>query len=246
MTRRATANVLNTLSDSRVRDRLADLTERADVIALQEWGHGRNHLLRETGTVAIGPWLRKPKQRGPFTWARGRVGGGPIGVRNSLGWDLLSARAKMLVGPGRMDPAPGRRTWLGPSWATVTRWRRPDGRVVVLINVHLTAGVQQGKDRYRSDRPARVARHKAERRALERLLTKHRAKGRIVEVYGDSNYHWMSVPGLTPWWVETGGGTLGARAIDGIWTGTRPTTVRFLPALARGEHRHVITTTKET
>ena len=55
----------------------------------------------------------------------------------------------------------------------------------------------------------------------------------------------MAIPGLIAWWVIDDGGTLGWRAIDGIWTLTEPERVDFLPALAPHEHRSVITTTEE-
>ena len=157
---------------------------------------------------------------------------------------MLSCRAKILHGPGRVDPAEGRRTYLSPSFATRLKSRREeDDSIVVRYNIHLTAGVQHNKHGYRADRPKRVARHKAERRKLDELVGRDRARGYDVEVYGDTNFHQMPVVGLIGWWaVNDDAGTLGDRAIDGIWTSRRPVSVRFLPSLVPGEHRHVITT----
>ena len=88
-----------------------------------------------------------------------------------------------------------------------------------------------------------MARHKAERHALERRVARDLAKGYDVEVYGDTNFHHMPIRGLQGWWpVAPQDGTLGGRAIDGIWTSRRPDEVEFLASLVPAEHRHVIAT----
>lgn len=243
---RGSANILVTLDGPAVERRLGDLVERCDVLALQEWPRGRNRLLAALGRLLVWPRILRPKPRGEWTFHRPRLGGGPIGVRNGLGERALSCKAVALVGPGRMDPAPGRRTLLGPSWATRLKSERPDDSIVVRYNIHLTASVQHGKVGYRKDHPKRVARHKAERRALERRIARDHAKGYDVEVYGDVNFHHMPIAGLRGWWpVRPDAGTFGDRAIDGVWTtGPRPDLVELLPPLVRGEHRHVVTQTR--
>lgn len=230
MIRRGTANILVTLNGPTVTERFRILTARCDVLALQEWPVHRDGLTH--------------RAKG-WTFRRASLGGGPIGIRDHLGERVISCRAVMLTGPGYVGRIPGRKSVLGPSWATRLKTRRSDGRIVIRYNVHLTASVQVGKHGYRTDKAhaLRVARHKRERASLERRVARDQAKfGRdAVEVMGDPNYHHMPIAGLVGWWsVEPDAGTLGDRAIDGIWTSRKPDTVSFLPALIRGEHRHVV------
>lgn len=235
---RGTANVLVGLTAPHVAARLRVLANRTDVLALQEWPRSRDYLTRD-----LVPW----------TFRRPLVGGGPIGVRRELGETVVSCRAVLLAGPGYVGRSPGRksRAILGPSIATRLKSRRPDGTVVVRYNIHLTAGVQASRYGYRTDKAAsrRVARHRRERDRIEWLVDRDHARGRVVEVYGDTNFHHMHIPGLVGWWrspdlaANPGAPTFGGRAIDGIWTTERPDTVAFLPPLVPGEHRHVITTT---
>lgn len=248
--RRATANMLVTLPNTRVRLRLQRLTDVAHVLALQEWPRSRDVLLREHGRAVLWP-RRTPVETGnreAWTFHRSRLGGGPIGVYDLLDETALSCKAKALAGPGVVGRIPGRRSVLGPSWCTRLKSRRPDGTIVVRYDIHLTAGVQVGDRGYRHDAAsqARVVRHRNERDRLERLVERDLAKGHVVEVYGDTNYHQMEIPGLIGWWViDRTTGTFGHRAIDGVWTSEAPDDVRFLPPLVPGEHRHVITHTKE-
>lgn len=237
-TRRGTANILVGLTGPTVQHRLHILAAGTDVLALQEWPRSRAGMLRDL--------------RGAWTFHRPLLGGGPIGVRRERGETVLSCKAKILTGPGYVGRSPGRksRSVLGPSYATRLKSRRADGSIVVRYCIHLTAGVQAGRGGYRKDAAAarRVARHRRERDRLKWLVDRDQAKyGRgNVEVYGDTNYHQMRIPGLTGWWpVAPDAPTFGSRAIDGIWTTERPDTVRFLPPLVPGEHRHVITHTKE-
>jgi hypothetical protein len=246
---RGTANLLVTLSVLRVTARFRTLTRRCHVLALQEWPRGRNRLLADAGRLMVWPRPRPPQDRRTWlwTWHRPRLGGGPIGVRNDLGETPLSCRAKVLAGPGYVGRSPGRksRAVLGPSYATKLKTRLPGGRIRVRYNIHLTAGVQAGQDGYRKDAASarRVARHRNERDRLERMVERDLAKGRDVEVYGDTNFHHMRIPGLVGWWpVEPDAGTFGDRAIDGIWTSEKPDDVQLLAPLVRGEHRSVITT----
>ncbi len=248
--RRTTANVLVTLDGHHVVRRTRLLAARSDVLALQEWPGSRNALLADLGRLQSWPRLRQPAPRGAWTFHRARLGGGPIGVRNELGETALSCKAKILVGPGFVGRSPGResKAVLGPSYATRLKSRRADGSIVVRYDIHLTAGVQDGKDGYRDDEASarRVARHKRERDRLEWLVDRDHAKGYDVEVYGDTNFHHMPIAGLIGWWpVAPDASTFGPRAIDGIWTDEKPDDVDFLAALVRGEHRHVTTSSPE-
>lgn len=240
-----TANILVTLDSPAVETRFERLVDTCDVLALQEWPRGRNDLLAAQGRLfrwwpLVSPHDLEP--RGRWSFHRAHVGGGPIGVRNSLHETPLACWASVLARAGRVDKVPGRRSYLGPSWCTRLKSRRRDGSVVVRYNLHLTAGVQIGHMDYRADRPKRVARHRdRERPRIGELVGRDLARGFDVEVYGDDNFHHMRIGGLTAWWAtEPGESTFGNRAIDGIWTTRSPDSVTFLPALVPGEHRHVI------
>lgn len=250
---RGTANILVTLTGARVRARFRRLVRRCDVLALQEWPRLRNRMLAATGQLVHWPRLpgaRPLRARGQWTWHRPRIGGGPIGVRTSLGERVVSCRAVVLAAAGYVGRSPGRksRAVLGPSYATRLKSQRPDDTVVVRYDIHLTAGVQAGRGGYRTD-PAsarRVARHRAERAELEEHVAHDQGLGYDVEVYGDTNFHHMPIAGLTGWWeARPDAGTFGDRAIDGVYTSRRPDDVDLLPPLVRGEHRHVITVTHE-
>lgn len=228
MIRRGTANILVTLNGPIVRNRFRQLAAVCDVLALQEWPTHRDHLTQSA--------------RG-WTFRRASLGGGPIGIRDHLGERVISCRAVMLTGPGFVGRIPGRKSVLGPSWTTRLKSRRPDGSIVIRYNIHLTASVQVGRRGYRTDaaHALRVARHQRERNSLERRVSRDLGKGFDVEVFGDTNYSHMPIPGLVAWWaINDDAGTLGDRAIDGIWTSRKPDSVAFLPALAKDEHRHVV------
>lgn len=244
--RRATANIRVDLDGPVVERRLGALAEASDVLALQESPRNRNPLLASLGGIWLWPLLGERKVKGEWTFHRPRLGGGPIGVRNELGETALTCKAKILVGPGFVGRIPERKSVLGPSYATRLKSKRPDGSIVVRYNIHLTASVQKGRVTYRTDaaHALRVARHRAERAKLARLVKRDQAKyGKDnVEVYGDVNFHHMRIPGLTGWWsIAPDEPTFGGRAIDGIWTGRRPDDVDFMDPLVAGEHRHVIT-----
>lgn len=247
--RRGTANILVTLAGRLVIARFNRLAAMCDVLALQEWPRGRNLMLALRGQLIQWPRLQRRgfKPRGEWTFYRPRLGGSPIGVRNSRGETPISCKAKILVGPGFVGRIPGRKSVLGPSYATRLKTRLPDGTIKIRYNFHLTAQVQIGKDGYRKDKASarRVARHRNERDRLEWLVERDQAKygEENVEAYGDSNFHHMPIPGLVGWWeTERETGTLGPRAIDGIWTSEAPDEVDFLSSLVPHEHRHVITT----
>jgi hypothetical protein len=247
MTRIGSGNVKVTLPLHSAAGALTILTDHADTLGLQEWGNQRNRLLTATGSLHKGPFVKKPNPKGAWTWARPRFGlGGPIGARTDL-FELLGCHPVMLCGPGRVEGTVAggvrRKSFLPPSIAVVARWRnRETGRIVVVVNFHLTAQVQRGKDGYRSDMPKRVRRHKKERAALEKLIAKRRQWGLRVAAVGDSNYHHMPIHGLTGWWEHEGNGetgTEGDRAIDLVSVSWGvPDKVRILTT--KSDHRHPV------
>lgn len=201
----ATANVYSgvTLHQAkaavtRILDPTDGLTGRVNALGLQEWGRGRDRILRRlTG----------------YTHRRSILGGGPI-VLDTTRYRVIRHRAHVLAAPGRVDKSPGRRRFLGPSLATVVIAHDTAlDEEVTFVNYHLTAEVQAGGD-YRRDRPLRVARHRREVARLERLIARQQAKGRTVYAMGDSNYHGLRLRRLTSAWA-----TPKARALGGTHAG---------------------------
>lgn len=247
-----TANVKDTLMAGSALAALNKVSDASDLLGLQEWPARRNGMLRDKGSLSRGPMLGKHEPQGTWTWTRPLIGGGPVGARTNQA-ALLACHAKMLVGPGRVEGTAQagvpRKGFLGPSWATVTRWEgfgaEPE---LVVINVHLTAEVQQGKVGYRKDMPKRVNRHRRERAALQRLVDRHLENGLRVAVVGDTNYHQMHIHGLTGWWMaddpDADQGTEGDRAIDVIETSWgAPDSVQILTSAS--DHNHPVATYKE-
>jgi hypothetical protein len=244
----ATANVLFSLSRADARAALAGvLALEPDLVGLQEWYVGRAGLLRETGSLgpvpSVGPRLGGPRSGGAaYTWSVPLVGGCVVGARTDR-FELLAARPRLLSGVGRADK-PER--WQGiepPRIATVASYRdRVGGRTVTLVDYHLAPGVQAG-GRYRPERPLLVARHRAEVRAVERIVWEHRAGGEVVVAVGDANFDGLRIAGLTSSWEgrEQEPGTLGPhRKVDDVHGPGRPDAV--VTVASASDHRAVVAT----
>lgn len=224
-----TANIKDTLGDADVETSLRLwLDEGVELGGLQEFGKQRDHILAK---------MAKTRH---LAFGRGEQGGGPL-VYNPTRYGLLRPiKTKTLVGGGIVGRLPGRRSKLGPSFATLGVFHDEIlGERVTLISAHLTAEVQQGKG-YRTDKAhrARVRRHKAEVRALRRLERRRRLLGNRVLVVMDSNFDGLELPPLTSCWDNRRGATLGSRAVDLVFAPQAAESVKTVAT--KSDHRAVV------
>lgn len=219
-------------------------TTRVDLVGLQEWAGGpRNAILRRRGTLTRIPALRrwlplvKPARAADgWTWVRPALGGPTVGAKASR-YVPRFVRSRTLAPAGRLERVPGFRALLGASKVTVAGFTdlADGGRLVVLIDGHLTRHVEKG-GHYRRGLPRTVARHKREVAQLERVIAYHEARGRRVFVTIDGNYDGLDLEGLVPCWLghpkaETGG-TLGARRPDVIYADDHATEVDVIETIS--------------
>lgn len=206
----ATANVNHHLDRRRAGEALdAVLAHDPDLVALQEWYATRR------------PLRTYAEPRGLRWWAP-VLGGCAIGARAER-YTLLSRRQRLLSRPGRADRGERPLGLEPPRLATVATYRdRLLDRTVRVVAYHLVSGVQRD-DRYRDDRPALVARHRAEARCLRRVVHDALLEGHDVIALGDSNWHGFALPGLvSAWRPDDHRGTLGPRRqVDDVLT-SRP------------------------
>lgn len=200
---------------------------------LPEWGRNRTQILKDVCDPEWGH-ARPLEGGGPVVWAKYR-------------YDLESIRAHKLAGSEWVGRLAGRKSRLGPSYATVARFEPTtgDGPDEVLIGFHLTAEVQQGAS-YRTalSHRLRVRRHKREVRALEQLIAHHKERGRIVYPAGDGNFDGLQLDGVTSCWDgRKPRGTLGNRAVDIVFGPTRADYVVTLDA--GSDHRAVVATYRD-
>ncbi len=224
-----TCNVKDTLPDNAAEAAARSwLREGVELGGLQEWGRHRDHILDKL-------------QNGHYRHGRGIKGGGPI-VWNRTRYEPVRAiKTKTLVGGGFMGKLPGRRSRLGPSYATLGVFHDDVlGERVSLINVHLTAEVQErGEYRTEKSHRRRVARHKAEVRAIRRLILARRLRGDRVYVVGDFNYDGLEIPPLVSCWRNRSGATLGpTRAVDIVFAPERADAVNTF--YNKSDHRSVV------
>lgn len=224
-----TCNVKDTLDDTAAEQAVrAWFGEGIELGGLQEWGRGRDKILDR-----INSHLRH---------GRGKQGGGPI-VWNKTRYEPVRAIVtKRLVGGGFVGRLPGRRSTLGPSEATLGVFHDEVlNERVSLINVHLTAEVQHGAGYRREKTHAkRVARHKAEVRAIKRLVRVRRLRGDRVYVVGDFNFDGLELPPLISCWRSRRGETLGSRAVDYVFGPQSASAVNTLHN--KSDHRAVVAT----
>lgn len=225
-TRVLTLNERDTLPVETARADLTRVLEvgRPHIGGLQEWGRSREGILQSLDGYA---WTRPARGGGPVIWRRDR-------------YRLRSCKAIRLSGPEYVGRLVGRRSRLGASWATeVVLDDLRTGDVVVVLNAHLTAEVQQGKG-YRRDlahRP-RVRRHKRERRRLSRRGRWHLKRGRVVYIVGDFNFHGLRLRGFVSCWKGRNGATLGNRAVDLVFADRKPDRIKVFKT--HSDHRAVV------
>lgn len=242
----ATANVQCSLSGTTAAGCLdAVLDSAPDLIGLQEWSLARWPVLARHGQVGLLCWpgRRQPLiprwgRRGRYTWVSPVAGGCAVGARADR-YLLLAAGLRVLSLPGQLD-----RELLAGRVASVSVWRdrwHPGAAATTLVDLHLTPGVQS-RGRYRSDRPERVARHRAEVARLQQVVDAELAHGHEVHAVGDSNFDGFGLVGLTSAWQGRQGdfGTLGDRLVDDVH-GPGPARVVRLVETA-SDHRAVLVT----
>jgi hypothetical protein len=248
----ATANVLYELGRRDARAALGDVLETApDLVGLQEWNVTRYQLLRETGSVELGPRLsthrRRAKKRptAGYHWVLPLLGGCAVGARAAR-FELVESRSRLLSGPGRAERPDH---WLNlepPRIATVATFYDTDrGRTVCLIDYHLAPGVQ-ARGRYRDDRPILAARHRHEVRNLQRIVDERLAAGHVVYAVGDSNFDGLQLSGITSAWHgrEDEPGTLGSRRkVDDVHGPGPAASVKLLRSAS--DHKALIVARKD-
>ncbi len=223
-------NVKDTLDHAAFKAAVRDwLSEGVELGGLQETGRGRDAALDEVCT-------------GHVRHGRGKDGGGPL-VWNRTRYEPVRAiKTRRLVGGGFVSRLPGRRSTLGPSFATLGVFHDAAmSEQVSLINAHLTADVQAGDGYDKAKTHAkRVRRHKAEVRALRRLVLARRLRGDRVYVVGDFNFDGQRLAPLVSCWKDRRGATLGNRAVDIVFGRERADAVKTLPN--KSDHRAVVAT----
>lgn len=230
MTVVATANVRDTLDLDRAELALSLVLEHdPDVLALEEWPKGRDHLVKQAGLGQA----RAPEGGGPVTWRKGR-------------YSLVSCKGRTLARRELVGHLIGRKSRLPTSIANVTRLHDElTGRDDVVIAFHLTAEIQYA-GRYRTDAAhwLRVRRHKRECRRLRRIIRRQFAKvdGNVYAL-GDTNFDGMELSPLTSCWKGHKGGSLGGRAVDIVFASRPADRVETQPTPS--DHDAVIVTYKE-
>ena len=226
-TRVITANVpIRKLSpDQRARALKTILDRHPHYAGLQEWGED----LLLAGAERRGFGRARAKGGPPILFDLGRTG-------------LLHVHARRLAFPELVGHLPGRKDRLGASIATESIFEDDELGEGVVIDAHLTAEVQYDGE-YRRDlaHRLRVWRHKRECRRLDRLVERHRSKGRWVRVTVDGNFDGLQLPPLTSCWDgRKDAGTLGGRTVDIVFA-DRP--ARRVETFATGsDHRAVVAT----
>lgn len=184
------------------------------IVGVQEWGKSRD------------PAMKRLAYKHKMNWAR-VPGAGPIM------WDerlrLVFIEPRRLARAGFLGRLIGRRSHLPDNIAAMAVLEF-NGREACVLNVHLTAEVQDRYGNYHRDlaRRPRVRRHKREVRSIANIARRQRKKGRDVYVVGDFNFDGLVIPGLTSCWRGRDGGTLGNRAVDQIHTTSPAAQVRTI------------------
>jgi hypothetical protein len=213
----ASVNVRFTLSDVMAEGALRKvLKDQPDLVALQEWGTDRNHILSRIAKEGDYAWARAPHGE-PVMWRTDR-------------YNFRACTPVRLARAEYVGHLPGRKSRLPQSVATEVclddLLAENDGAVVVVLDYHLTAEIQdvRGDGGYKKDlaHKLRVHRHKREKRRLGRRARAQQRRGRQVYAAGDSNYSHMQLGGFVNCWTDRNGGTLGGRPVDIVFADKKP------------------------
>lgn len=205
-----TENVFVHLDLEQAGDALAiGLSHHPDILGLQEWPKGRDHLIEATkGYASVRP----------------DHGGGPIVYKTSR-YGVLHCGAVVLARGSFVGQLVGRKSKLPDSVATEAFFHdEATGHEIAVLNAHLDAEVQaDGKYRTDSAHRPRVRRHKHEVRRIERWVAKQHRAGRIAYVVLDGNFDGLQIKGLVSCWDghENHAGTLGHKRKPDIVFGPR-------------------------
>jgi hypothetical protein len=160
-----------------------------------------------------------------YAWARAKGGEPVLWKISRYGKDARWVRPVLLARAEFVGHLPGRKDRLPASIATEVGLNDLlTGKVVVVIDYHMTAEVQdvQGGNTYKKELKyrLRVLRHKREKRRLGRRGRAHLKNGRVVRLTGDGNFSGMQIGGFKNCWTGHAGpphGTLQGRPVDIIF-----------------------------
>lgn len=223
-----TANIKVTLTESEALQVLRRVLNQGapGILGVQEW----DHRVPTAEDLPDHYQARRPLAKG-----------GKLVVWDTRRYTLLDLNTQLLTEGGRVGILPGRRSYLGPNYATVARFFDKVLSVTFTVAVaHLTAEVQIN-GHYRRD-PAhalRVRRHKREMKALTKLGANY--------VVGDLNFDGLTHLGpLIACWVGhrhlEGEGTLLGRAVDYVFGPNKARHVKVIPTAS--DHHAVIATAR--
>lgn len=207
----ATANVLGRLSEQRAREALAaTLTHQPTIVGLQEWSRKRKPLLREAGRVRRFPKLRnRPNAQSGYEWAYPLGGGQPVGV--DAAWGHIVAVRSLLLARAR----DGVRATKGTEALVI---EHATGRLHAVLNIHLVA---------HHHRPANLRAWREGVATVEAWAESWHGLPRWV--LGDVNKHDLDLSPLVSCWAGNRlRPTFANRAIDGVWSDKRATSVTVI------------------
>lgn len=207
------------------------LAEHPDLVALQEAGPNRDHI------------IEKVAHELGYAWTRAKGGG--VVMWKASRYRLRACNAIRLARAELVGHLPGRKDRLPASICTEVLLddlasKHPDGSVTVVEDYHLTAEVQMGAG-YRRDLKhlLRVMRHKREKRRLGRRSRMHQRRGRTVYPAGDGNFDGMQLGGFVNCWTGRPGGDLGGRAVSIIFAALKP--LKLWTVVTPSDHKTVVT-----
>jgi hypothetical protein len=223
-TKRASSNLVFTLSSAAFEAGLRKvLAEDPDLLALQEAGPNRDHIIAKVCKELGYAWARA-KGGAPVLWKVSRYGEHP-----------RSVRPVRLAGAEYVGHLPGRKDRLPASIATevcLDDLLDPKGGIEVFYSYHFTADIQdvRGGNGYKKGLKyfLRVMRHKREKRRLGSRMRRQQRHAREVSAAGDGNFSGMTIGGFVNCWEDRHGGTLGGRPVDIVFADRKPIALKTL------------------